>query len=169
VNVLLGLVDTVVKRVEREENGKGMQNSQYTPACDEFMHIVRIHSLRAHQFISNLFFRCVGLGILCFYERSLGQNAVLITFHATRIKESRVPKLPLTIDDNIDKTFSLLDAHLKAIDYTGPLALRRSVGPTLPLISDPFGEPLWSHAILLQSTLCWLYSHWSLPVRATTW
>ncbi|KAJ7205209.1 hypothetical protein GGX14DRAFT_368089 [Mycena pura] len=99
-NVLLGLVDAMVKRVEREEKGKGMQNFQYTPAWDEFMHIVRIHSPRAHQFISNHF------------QVRSARNI--------RIKESRVPKLPLTIED---KTFSLLDAHLKAIDYTGPIAL----------------------------------------------
>ncbi|KAJ7202617.1 hypothetical protein GGX14DRAFT_370365, partial [Mycena pura] len=54
-NVFLGLVDAMVKRVEREERGKGMQNFQYTSAWDEFIHIVRIHSPRAHQFMSKHF------------------------------------------------------------------------------------------------------------------
>ncbi|KAF7305276.1 hypothetical protein HMN09_00778600 [Mycena chlorophos] len=49
-NVFLGLVNAMVQRVEREERGKGMQNFQYTPAWDEFMHITRtVRSIRVKE------------------------------------------------------------------------------------------------------------------------
>ncbi len=45
----------MVQKVERQERGVGMQNFAYAPAWDEFVHIVSLHSPRAHQFLSQHF------------------------------------------------------------------------------------------------------------------
>lgn len=50
-NVFGGLVHAMMTKLDREERGVGMQNFCYPPAYDEFMHIVNIHSPRAHRFL----------------------------------------------------------------------------------------------------------------------
>ncbi|KAJ7575239.1 hypothetical protein C8J56DRAFT_801931 [Mycena floridula] len=90
----------MVQKINQEERGVGMQNFVYAPAWDEFVHIVRIHSPRTHQFLSQHFAARTG--------RSL------------HIKEARQPKLPLTI---CPETFQRVREHLNALDYSGPVAL----------------------------------------------
>jgi len=45
----------MVQKVDKEERGIGMQNFNYAPAWDEFIHIVALHSPRAHKFLSQHF------------------------------------------------------------------------------------------------------------------
>lgn len=47
--VFLGLVEAMVQKADREERGVGMQNFHYTPAFDEFVHVVSIESKAAHR------------------------------------------------------------------------------------------------------------------------
>jgi hypothetical protein len=49
--VFTGLVNAMVTKIDKEERGVRMQNFSYTPAWDEFVHIVSIHSPRAHKFL----------------------------------------------------------------------------------------------------------------------
>lgn len=53
--VFLGLVHAMVQKNDRDSRGVGMQNFLYAPAWDEFVHIVSIHSPRAHKFLSQHF------------------------------------------------------------------------------------------------------------------
>lgn len=52
---LLGLVEASVQKLGKEERGVGMQNFSYTPAYDEFVHILSIHSKRALDFFNENF------------------------------------------------------------------------------------------------------------------
>lgn len=52
MDVFTGLVEAMVTKVSREERGVGMQNMQYNPAYDEFVHIIKISSGRAFRFLS---------------------------------------------------------------------------------------------------------------------
>lgn len=52
-NVFGGLVQAMMSKLDRDERGVGMQNFQYPPAYDEFMHIVDIKSPSAHDFLSD--------------------------------------------------------------------------------------------------------------------
>jgi len=52
LKVFTGLVEAMVSKTDREERGIGMQNFHYPPAYDEFIHIVNIHSPRAHRFLA---------------------------------------------------------------------------------------------------------------------
>lgn len=45
-------MEAFVTKLDREEWGVGMQNFRYNPAYDEFIHILKIHSPRAHRFLS---------------------------------------------------------------------------------------------------------------------
>ncbi|KAK7448058.1 hypothetical protein VKT23_013815 [Stygiomarasmius scandens] len=98
--VFLGLVYTMVQKQDREQRGVGMQNFVYTPAWDEFAHMVSIHSPRAHKLLSEHFAART--------ERNI------------RLCESRRPKLPMTINE---ETFTSVKSHLKALQYNGPVAL----------------------------------------------
>lgn len=42
--VLLGLIDAMVRKTDREERGVGMQNFRNDGSWDEFVHIIAIHS-----------------------------------------------------------------------------------------------------------------------------
>lgn len=42
----------MVSKLDRDERGVGLQNFHYPPAYDEFVHIVKIHSPRAHRYLS---------------------------------------------------------------------------------------------------------------------
>lgn len=52
LKVFLGLVEAIVSKMDREDQGVGMQNFSYPPAYDEFIHVVNIHSPRAHRFLT---------------------------------------------------------------------------------------------------------------------
>ena len=52
LEVFTGLVEAMVSKVDREEQGVGLQNFHYLPVYDEFVHIVKVHSPRAHHFLS---------------------------------------------------------------------------------------------------------------------
>ena len=43
--VFMGPVRAMVSKVDKEERGVGMQNFRYSPAWDEFVHIVSIHTV----------------------------------------------------------------------------------------------------------------------------
>ena len=49
--VFVGLINAMVTKIDKEERGVGMQNFSYAPAWDEFVHIISIHSPRAHKFL----------------------------------------------------------------------------------------------------------------------
>ncbi|KAJ3770857.1 hypothetical protein FB446DRAFT_646265 [Lentinula raphanica] len=98
--VFLGLVHAMVNKIDRKDRGVGMQNFTYTPAWDEFAHIVSIHSPRAYDFLQRHF--------PARDRRSF------------RSMQSRKPKLPLTI---CDETFSLVKSRLDALGYSGPVAV----------------------------------------------
>ena len=53
--IFMGLIHAMVTKVNKEERGVGMQNFKYAPAWDEFVHIVSIHSPRAHKFLREHF------------------------------------------------------------------------------------------------------------------
>ncbi|EEB98037.1 hypothetical protein MPER_02529 [Moniliophthora perniciosa FA553] len=90
----------MVQKIDRKERGVGMQNFQYAPAWDEFVHIVKIHSPRAHRFLS--------------------QHFPARTERKIRLKESKEPKIPFTI---CDETFALVKTHLDKLEYLGPVAV----------------------------------------------
>lgn len=100
LRVFTGLVEAMVSRVAREERGVGMQNFKYSPAWDEFVHILKLKSPRAHQFLANYF--------PAWNERSIRQ------------RESRRPRFPMII---CSRSFELVAAHLTAVCYSGPVAM----------------------------------------------
>ncbi|KAF7970334.1 hypothetical protein HWV62_24362 [Athelia sp. TMB] len=100
LKVFTGLVEAMVMKTDREERGVGMQNFKYPPEYDEFIHVLNIHSPRAHRF-------------LC-------EHLAARTERSYRNKESREPRMPMTI---CNRTFELVDSHLNAIGYTGPVGL----------------------------------------------
>ncbi|KAF7972553.1 hypothetical protein HWV62_17764 [Athelia sp. TMB] len=100
LKVFTGLVEAMVSKVDREDRGVGMQNFSYPPAYDEFIHVVNIHSPRAHRF--------------------LAQHLPARTQRSYRTKEAREPRMPMQI---CDRSFELVDAHLSALGYSGPVGL----------------------------------------------
>ncbi len=50
--VFSGLMEAIVTEGDRKAEGKGMQNFHYAPAWDELAHIIKIHSTRAFNAIS---------------------------------------------------------------------------------------------------------------------
>ena len=52
MNIFTGLVKAMVTKVSCEECGVGMQNMQYNPAYDEFVHIIKISSGQVFRFLS---------------------------------------------------------------------------------------------------------------------
>ena len=51
----MGLVRAMVTKVDKEEHSVGMQNFQYSPSWDEFVHIISIHSPQVHKFLAEHF------------------------------------------------------------------------------------------------------------------
>ncbi|KAJ3833288.1 hypothetical protein F5878DRAFT_700127 [Lentinula raphanica] len=96
--VFLGLVHAMVQKKDKEERGVGMQNFQYTPEWDQFMHIASIHSPRTYEFIRSKF---------------PGR-----TKRSFQVQESKAPKLAMTIED---ATFASVANHLSAVGYSGPI------------------------------------------------
>ncbi|KAL1712277.1 hypothetical protein EV715DRAFT_213952 [Schizophyllum commune] len=94
--LFVGMMHALLVAHSKEERGVGMQNFQYMPAYDEFMHIVHTQSpstanlLRTHLPMRS--------------ERSM------------REKTAREPKLPLTI---CPETFDRVDAQLEALGCKG--------------------------------------------------
>ncbi|KAF8167513.1 hypothetical protein B0H34DRAFT_854442 [Crassisporium funariophilum] len=98
--VFNGLVQAMVTKHEREERGVGLQNFQYAPAWEEMSHLLRIHSPRAYCALKEYF--------------------PMPDERTIRKKEAREPCFPMDI---CLQTFELVDDHLKALDYDGPLGL----------------------------------------------
>ncbi|KAF8687978.1 hypothetical protein AX14_003566 [Amanita brunnescens Koide BX004] len=98
--VFVGLVHAMVQKVDKEERGVGMQNFCYTPAWDEFVHIVALHSPRTHKFLS--------------------QHFPARTRRSLRLKEGREPSIPLSICAD---TFLRAKEYCEALDYSGPIGL----------------------------------------------
>jgi hypothetical protein len=48
-----GLIEAAVTKHDCEERGVGMQNFHFAPAWDELCHILKIHSPRAYESLSN--------------------------------------------------------------------------------------------------------------------
>ncbi|KAJ8089779.1 hypothetical protein PM082_018355 [Marasmius tenuissimus] len=98
--VFFGLVRAMAQKIDRKERGVGMQNIQYAPAWDEFIHIMKIYSPRAYRFLAQQFPARA--------ERQI------------RFKESKESKLPFTICQD---TFTLVKSHLSTLEYAGPVAV----------------------------------------------
>ncbi|KAK7023575.1 hypothetical protein VNI00_016661 [Paramarasmius palmivorus] len=90
----------MVQKIDQKERGVGMQNFQYAPAWDEFIHIVKIHSPQAYRFLAQQFPARM--------ERQI------------RFKESKESTVPFTISE---ETFDLVKSHLDALEYSGPVAV----------------------------------------------
>ncbi|KAE9383389.1 hypothetical protein BT96DRAFT_951391 [Gymnopus androsaceus JB14] len=96
--VFLGLLHAMVQKQDKHERGVGMQNFQYCPNWDQFMHIASIHSPRTHEFIR---------------EHFPGRTKCSFQFH-----ESKAPKLSMEIGE---ETFMAVYNHLQARGYIGPI------------------------------------------------
>ncbi|KAJ7202518.1 hypothetical protein GGX14DRAFT_330575, partial [Mycena pura] len=88
----------MVQQKDRVARGVGSQNFLYTPEWDEFIHIIRIHSPRAFQFISRHFPART--------ERS--------------IRQAKQPKMSMEL---CDRSFTLAKSYLDSIGYEGPVAV----------------------------------------------
>ncbi|KAJ6573789.1 hypothetical protein DFH09DRAFT_915806 [Mycena vulgaris] len=111
-----GLVESMVQKVDRVERGVGMQNFKHAPSWDEMAHIVNIHSPRA--------------------AKALREHFPLRSHRNFRVKEAREPRFPMEINDH---TFALVEAHLAALKYDGPVALScddTKLFPSLQLYTD---------------------------------
>ncbi|KAJ7039794.1 hypothetical protein C8F04DRAFT_949367, partial [Mycena alexandri] len=98
--VFEGLVEAMVMKTDKLERGVGMQNFKYPPAWDELCHIIKIHSPSA--------------------ARALGDHFQVRSERSFRTKEAREPRFPMEIGD---RTFTLVEEHLAALDYHGPVNL----------------------------------------------
>lgn len=114
-------MEAVVTKHEHEERGVRMQSFHYAPALDEMCHILRIHSPRAYESLSNHLpmrstrsFRCITLFI---YVSPSGDSDLP---YVIRMKEARQPRFPMEI---CNQTFKLVADHLVALNYTGPVGL----------------------------------------------
>ncbi|KAJ3920095.1 hypothetical protein F5877DRAFT_38885 [Lentinula edodes] len=115
--VFISLIKTMVQKIDRQERGVGLQNFKYAPAWDEFVNILSIHSPRARTFLATHF--------------------QARTDRSIRVTRSRSPKLPPTI---CLETFLRVKAHLKEIDYNGPVGIAcddTKLFDTLQLSWDP--------------------------------
>ncbi|KAJ7691884.1 hypothetical protein B0H17DRAFT_1133424 [Mycena rosella] len=95
-----GLVEAMVQKVDHVECGVGMQNFKYPPSWDEMVHIVNIHSPRA--------------------ARALWKHLSLCAHRSFHEKEAQEPRFPMQISK---RTFTLVQEHLAALKYDGPVAL----------------------------------------------
>ncbi|KIJ10894.1 hypothetical protein PAXINDRAFT_157495 [Paxillus involutus ATCC 200175] len=100
LKVFTGLVEAMVSKLDRETRGVGLQNFSYSPAWDEFAHILKIHSPRAYRHMTRY--------LPARSERSF------------REKESRRPSFPMSV---CARSFQLVADHLEAVSYNGPVAL----------------------------------------------
>ncbi|KAJ7577185.1 hypothetical protein C8J56DRAFT_798958 [Mycena floridula] len=99
-DVFLGLVHAMVRKVDKEKRGVGMQNFDYAPAWDEFINIVHVHSPRAHQFLAKHF--------------------PARTTRSIRVQQAKQSKTPITI---CPESFTRVKQQLDALDYSGPVAV----------------------------------------------
>ncbi|KAJ6632173.1 hypothetical protein B0H10DRAFT_2206574 [Mycena sp. CBHHK59/15] len=99
-SVFEGPVEAMVMKVDRLERGIGMQNFKYAPAWDKMTHIINIHSPKA--------------------ARALGKHFAMRTQRSFQAKEAREPRFPMVI---CDRTFELVQEHLAALKYDGPVGL----------------------------------------------
>ncbi|KAK7462206.1 hypothetical protein VKT23_007811 [Stygiomarasmius scandens] len=98
--VFLGLVKSMVTKIDRDERGVGMQNFCHAPGWDELVQILHSHSPRVHRLLSKHF------------PVRIDRNI--------RLKQSRAPKIPLEI---CDTTFTRVEKYLNDIGYHGPVAI----------------------------------------------
>ncbi|KAM6495644.1 hypothetical protein JOM56_008350 [Amanita muscaria] len=98
--IFAGLVEAMVMKMDREAEGRGMQNFRHPPAWDELCHIIKIHSPRAY--------------------RALRQHLPARSERSFRSRESLQPRFPMEI---CDQTFQSVVDHLGALQYTGPVNL----------------------------------------------
>ncbi|KAJ7863670.1 hypothetical protein B0H13DRAFT_1638112 [Mycena leptocephala] len=90
----------MVMKGDRLERGVGMQNFKCAPAWDEMANILNIHSPKA--------------------ARALGKHFAMRTHRSFQTKEAREPRFPMVI---CDRTFELVQEHLAALMYDGPVRL----------------------------------------------
>ncbi|KII84575.1 hypothetical protein PLICRDRAFT_167537 [Plicaturopsis crispa FD-325 SS-3] len=98
--VFTGLVEAMVQKLDREERSVGMQNFKYAPAYEEFIHIVKIHSPRAHRFLM--------------------QHLQAPAARSLRRTEAKKPRFPMKV---CERTFELVLECLRALGYDGPVNL----------------------------------------------
>ncbi|KAF9039552.1 hypothetical protein BDP27DRAFT_1435279 [Rhodocollybia butyracea] len=95
----------MVQKQDQDKHGVGMQNFQYHPDWDRFMHIASIHSPKMHEFIRKHF---------------PGR---------TKDQEAKASKLPMMVIS--DNTFIAVCEHLQAWGYTGPINISCDDSKTL--------------------------------------
>ncbi|KAI5884956.1 uncharacterized protein SCHCODRAFT_01176952 [Schizophyllum commune H4-8] len=99
-DVLLGLIQPVVTKLDREERGVGMQNFKYAPAWEEVCSIVQMTSKSA--------------------ARALGKYLPMPAQRSFNRKIARQPRFPMEI---CDETFELVVSILRSIGYSGPVSV----------------------------------------------
>ncbi|KAL1661458.1 hypothetical protein GGF50DRAFT_61078 [Schizophyllum commune] len=99
-DVLLGLIQAVVTKLDREERGVGMQNFKYAPAWEEVCSIVQMTSKTT--------------------ARALGEYLPMPTQRSFNRKIARQPRFPMEI---CDETFELVVNTLRLIGFWGPVSV----------------------------------------------
>ncbi|KAL1684578.1 hypothetical protein GGG16DRAFT_68050 [Schizophyllum commune] len=99
-DVLLGLIQAVVTKLDREERGVGMQNFKYAPAWEEVCSIVQMTSKTA--------------------ARALGEYLPMPAERSFNRKIARQPRFPMEI---CDETFELVIDILRSIGWSGPVGV----------------------------------------------
>ncbi|THV04490.1 hypothetical protein K435DRAFT_595805, partial [Dendrothele bispora CBS 962.96] len=100
--VFLGIVEAMILAKDREIEGKSMSNFKYTPAFDDFMHV--LHSINPRSY------------------RELTKHIKMRTERSVKKSNSRAARFPLGITE---ATFDLITQYLADYDWdiTLPLAL----------------------------------------------
>ncbi|KAF4621775.1 hypothetical protein D9613_012143 [Agrocybe pediades] len=98
--VFNSLLEAMVTRYDKDERGVGLQNFLFAPAMEDVCHLLRTHSPRTY--------------------RALREYLPMPTERHIQIKEGRQPKFPMEI---CDRTFTLVETHLKGLGYQGPVSL----------------------------------------------
>ncbi|KAI0069937.1 hypothetical protein K474DRAFT_1609629 [Panus rudis PR-1116 ss-1] len=98
--ILSGLIQSMVNVNEREQQGKGKQNMDWSPAWSTFVHALEIESPAAYRIVQE--------HLPAPTRRS---------FAGLRAKQ---PAFPMEIGD---RTFQLVETHLQQLGYNGPVAL----------------------------------------------
>ncbi|CDO78141.1 hypothetical protein BN946_scf184719.g3 [Trametes cinnabarina] len=109
--LLGGLLESVMIKEDKERRGVGMQNFRWPVDYDRFLHLVFIDSPRAY--------------------RALSRYLPARTERSFRAIESEQPSIPFTITE---RTFQLVQEHIRALDYNGYLVLSCDNSKLLPAL-----------------------------------
>ncbi|KAG6819326.1 hypothetical protein H0H93_012927 [Arthromyces matolae] len=112
------LVQVLVLKREKEDRGVGMQGFKYPDSLVEWAHILFTHSRQAYLAVQE-FLPLPQARTLEYTHHFLFYN-VSFSSTFTRIQRAKQPRFPLGIEP---RTFELVAAALKQLDYNGPVAL----------------------------------------------